>query len=170
MVKRLRARLEQRLVDYLARLGFMHRYRRFVHGPEDRIHDDRGKGGVWVDVMLNTRSGHIYLERDVILGHGCMLLTGRHEYAEGRLKPRKEQVPDSGWDIRIGRGSWIASGAIVIGGVTIGEHSIVAAGAVVTSDVPPHTIVGGNPARPIGSTLQAGSTSTSSSPRRANSA
>src|SRR5690242_12201005 len=169
---KLRARLEERLIDYLAGLGFAHRYRRRVHGPADRIHDDRGKD-VWVDVWLNTRSGHIYLEKDVILGHGCMLLTGRHEYADGKLKPRKQQVPDSGYDIRIGRGAWIASGAIVIGGVTVGAHSIVAAGAVVTRDVPPNTIVGGNPARPIGSTAaedQAGGTSTNSSPRRADSA
>jgi acetyltransferase-like isoleucine patch superfamily enzyme len=147
-----RARLEQWLVDYLAGLGFVHRYRRFVHGPADRIHDDRGKGDRWTDVVLNTRSGHIYLGADVILGHGCMLLTGRHEYADGKLKPRKQQVPDSGWDIRVGEGAWIASGAIIIGGVTVGEHAIVAAGAVVTSDVAANAIVGGNPARVIGST------------------
>ena len=169
---KLRARIEERLVDYLSDLGFAHRYRRKVHGPAERVHDDRGKG-VWVDVMLNTRSGHIYLAKDVILGHDCKLLTGRHEYADGKLKPRKEQVPDSGYDIHIGRGAWIASGAIVLGGVTVGAHSIVAAGAVVTRDVPPNTIVGGNPAKPIGSTAaeaQADGTSTSSSPRRANSA
>ena len=148
---RLRERLEEWLVDYLAGLGFVHRYRRFVHGPADRIHDARGKD-VWVDVVLNTRSGHIYLEKDVILGHGCMLLTGRHEYRDGRLKPRKQQVPEAGFDIRIGEGAWIASGAIVIGGVSVGAHSIVAAGAVVTRDVAPHSIVAGNPARVIGTT------------------
>jgi len=46
---------------------------------------------------------------------------------------------------------WIGFGAIVLSGLTIGEGSIVAAGAVVTRDVPPNTIVGGNPARIIGS-------------------
>jgi hypothetical protein len=147
----MRDRFERWLVDYLAGLGFAHRYRRFVHGPPDRVHDERGKDAS-PDAVLNTRSGHIYLGPDVILGHGCMLLTGRHEYADGRLKPRKDQVPEHGWDIRVGRGAWIASGAIVIGGVTIGEHAIVAAGAVVTRDVPANAIVGGNPARVIGST------------------
>ena len=47
------------------------------------------------------------------------------------------------------RGSWVGSGAIVLPGMTIGECAIVAAGAVVTHDVPPYTIVAGNPARPV---------------------
>lgn len=45
--------------------------------------------------------------------------------------------------------AWIGARAIIIKGVTIGEGAVVAAGAVVTSDVPPYTIVAGNPARVI---------------------
>jgi acetyltransferase-like isoleucine patch superfamily enzyme len=44
---------------------------------------------------------------------------------------------------------WIGAGAIVLPGVTIGKGAVVAAGAVVTSSVPPFTVVGGVPARPI---------------------
>ena len=49
----------------------------------------------------------------------------------------------------IERNVWIAAGATIIGGVTVGENSVVAAGSVVTKDVPPNTLVGGNPARVI---------------------
>jgi hypothetical protein len=45
--------------------------------------------------------------------------------------------------------AWIGFGAIIMKGVTIGHHAVVAAGAVVTKDVPPHSIVGGNPAKLI---------------------
>ena len=44
---------------------------------------------------------------------------------------------------------WIGAGATIIGGVTVGENAVVAAGSVVTGDVPPNTLVGGNPARVI---------------------
>lgn len=49
----------------------------------------------------------------------------------------------------IEKGVRIAAGAIIIGGVTMGTNSVVAAGSVVTRDVPPNTLVGGNPARVI---------------------
>ena len=49
--------------------------------------------------------------------------------------------------IRIGRGVWIAAGATVLQGVTVGDDAVVAAGAVVTKDVPPRTLVAGVPAR-----------------------
>ena len=44
---------------------------------------------------------------------------------------------------------WVATRATILKGITIGAHSVVAAGAVVTKDVPPYTVVGGNPARII---------------------
>ena len=49
----------------------------------------------------------------------------------------------------IERGAWVASGAIILPGVTIGEGAIVAAGAVVGRDVPAMTLVAGNPARAV---------------------
>jgi len=51
--------------------------------------------------------------------------------------------------VRIGNGSWIGARAIILPGVTIGSRVVVAAGSVVTKDVPADTLVGGNPAKPV---------------------
>ncbi|MDM0046152.1 acyltransferase [Variovorax dokdonensis] len=52
--------------------------------------------------------------------------------------------------VRIGRNVWIGHRAIVLAGVSVGDHAVIGAGAVVTKDVPARTMVGGNPARPLG--------------------
>lgn len=52
--------------------------------------------------------------------------------------------------VSIGRDVWVGGGSIVLSGVSIGEGAVVAAGAVVTKDVPAYEIVGGNPARSLG--------------------
>ena len=63
-----------------------------------------------------------------------------------------ERVPEA-WDnrggITVGNDVWIGYEAVILAGVTIGDGAIIAARAVVTQDVPPYTIVGGVPARPI---------------------
>lgn len=56
---------------------------------------------------------------------------------------------DNKGDIVVGNDVWIGYNAVIMSGVTIGDGAIVATGAVVTKDVPPYTIVGGIPAKPI---------------------
>jgi acetyltransferase-like isoleucine patch superfamily enzyme len=58
-------------------------------------------------------------------------------------------VPSYASSIRIKRGAWIGAGAVILPGVTIGEGAIVGAGSVVTTDVPPFSLVGGVPAKVI---------------------
>jgi acetyltransferase-like isoleucine patch superfamily enzyme len=65
-----------------------------------------------------------------------------------KLEPRRE-VAIGARPVRIGRDCWLGFGAAVMKGVTLGEEAIVAAGAVVTSDVRPRTIVAGAPARVV---------------------
>ena len=76
------------------------------------------------------------------IGEDVRLLTGSHDvrspYFNLMTKP-----------ITVQDNVWIATGAIVLPGVTIGEGAVVAAGAVVTKDVPPWTIVAGNPAKVV---------------------
>ena len=74
------------------------------------------------------------------------IISGSHN-----IDPNGERIAGKGFskDITIKNGVWVGAGSIILGGVTIGEKSIIAAGAVVTKDVPAYTIVGGNPAKPI---------------------
>lgn len=88
----------------------------------------------------------ITIEKDVFTGHDVMLLTGAHDYTKFGNERKKST---SGGGIHIKEGVWLASRCIILGGVTIGEHSVVGAGSVVTHDVPPYTLVAGNPAKVI---------------------
>jgi acetyltransferase-like isoleucine patch superfamily enzyme len=66
------------------------------------------------------------------------------------IKPRAE---NPGWKLietTVKKGASIGGGAVILCGITIGEKAMIGAGAVVTKDVPPNTVVVGNPARPIG--------------------
>lgn len=92
-----------------------------------------------VNTLFNTASGDIFIDEDSFFGHNCMVLTGRH-IREGDMQ---KSFPLSGYDIHIGKRCWIASGAIILGGVIIGDDSTIAAGAIVTKDVPPGSIIKG---------------------------
>jgi acetyltransferase-like isoleucine patch superfamily enzyme len=58
--------------------------------------------------------------------------------------------PSTKGDVVIGNDVWIGQGATVMSGVTIGDGAVVGACSLVATDVPPYTVVGGNPARPLG--------------------
>jgi len=88
--------------------------------------------------------GGLDIGDDVMIGPNVSLITLGHP-----IEPSRRRAGVTAKPIVIGRNVWIAAGATVIGGVTVGENSVVAAGSVVTRDVPPNTLVGGNPARVI---------------------
>jgi len=88
--------------------------------------------------------GGLDIADDVLIGPNVSLITSGHP-----LEPSRRRAFTTARPIVIERNVWIAAGATVIGGVTIGENAVVAAGSVVTRDVPPNTLVGGNPARVI---------------------
>lgn len=120
----------------------------YVFPPGAEAGVEVGEGAVLNDALLNVSSGRIRIGRHVLLAHGVSILTGTHDY---RLfgAERKHAIPDHGRDVDIGDGVWIASNATVLGPCRIGEHSVVAAGAVVVEDVPAYTIVAGVPARVV---------------------
>ena len=88
--------------------------------------------------------GGLDIADDVMIGPNVSIITTGHP-----LEPSQRRAATIGKPIVIERNVWIAAGAIIIGGVTVGENAVVAAGSVVTRDVPPNTMVGGNPARVI---------------------
>src|SRR6202050_1433576 len=88
--------------------------------------------------------GGLDIADDVMIGPNVSIITASHP-----LEPSRRRAATIGNPIAIKKNVWIAAGATIIGGVTVGENSVVAAGAVVTRDVPPNTLAGGNPARVI---------------------
>ncbi len=88
--------------------------------------------------------GGLDIADDVMIGPNVSIITAGHA-----LEPSKRRAITIGKPIVIERNVWIAAGATVIGGVRVGENSVVAAGSVVTKSVPPNSLVAGNPARLI---------------------
>ena len=93
--------------------------------------------------LLDGRRFSIITGTDVSIGPEATILTLGHD-------PRSPEFADRGGDVVIGDHVWIGYRAIVLPGVSIGTGAVVGAGSVVTRDVPPFTIVAGNPARVIG--------------------
>jgi len=121
-------------------------HRPLVYGDERRLHVS--PEAVVNDALFNLSSGDITVEADAFFGHGVAVLTGTHDVTV-HGPGRKTAVPKAGRDVVIRRGAWVASRAVVQGPCEIGEHAVVATGAVVTADVPPYTVVAGVPARPV---------------------
>jgi acetyltransferase-like isoleucine patch superfamily enzyme len=91
----------------------------------------------------------VTVEDGVFIGHGVMFINDKHPRAtaaDGSLQT------ESDWQCvptRVKRNASIGSNATILCGITIGENAIIGAGSVVTKDVPPNTIVAGNPARKL---------------------
>ena len=104
-----------------------------------------GKGVVLHDGILVDCAATVTIGDHSFFGHRVMILTGSHPYLNAfgpdRIPAAKPRP------VTIGTGVWVCSGAIICPGVTIGDHAVVGPGAVVMRNVPPYTVVAGNPAR-----------------------
>lgn len=90
--------------------------------------------------LMMSRGG-ITIDDDVMIAANVQLISNNHDLYDRQLLICKP--------VHICRNVWIGAGATILPGVTVGENAVVAAGAIVTKDVEPNTIVGGNPAKLI---------------------
>jgi acetyltransferase-like isoleucine patch superfamily enzyme len=114
------------------------------HDPHLRIGDGTNFGhDLWISCV-----GSIEIGDEVLAGHNILITDTFHEFFDPDVsivrQPMAEPEP-----VRIGSGAHLGPNVAVLAGVTIGERAFIAAGAVVTSDVPDNAVAVGNPARVI---------------------
>lgn len=154
-----------RLIDIIVGYIPSHRIRNFIYkyiflldlgektviyyGAEIRAHYNVhiGKGSIIGDkVVLDGRRGGIYIGNNVNFSSFVHLWTGQHDYKD----PYFRSMPGRRGPIKIGNRAWIGPNVTILHSVEIGEGAVIAAGAVVTKDIPPFTLAGGIPAKVIG--------------------
>ena len=97
--------------------------------------------------LHNTLIGPVEIGSNTILAQGIVVSALNHSYEDCTRSIESQQVSTS--RIKIEDDVWIGANATITAGVTIGRHSIVAAGAVVTKDIPPYSLAAGVPAKVI---------------------
>jgi acetyltransferase-like isoleucine patch superfamily enzyme len=120
---------------------------------------DETKIGAFVEVQKNATIGKrckisshtficegVTIEDNVFIGHGVTFINDMYPRAttDGKLQTEADWKVDRTF---VKKGASVGSGATILANTTIGENAIVGAGSVVTKDVPPNTIVAGNPAK-----------------------
>ena len=97
--------------------------------------------------LHNTIIGPVSIGNHVNLAQGITVTALNHNFSDPDKRIDEQGVSTS--PVTIGDDIWIGANAVILPGVSIGDHSVVAAGAVVTKDVPPHSLVAGVPAKII---------------------
>ena len=131
-------------------------YRKFFLGDYSVVESYSCINNAVGDVMIgshtrvglhNTVIGPVTIGDHVNLAQGITITALNHNFADKSQRIDQQGISTNA--ITIGNDIWIGANAVVLPGVTIGDHSVVAAGAVVTKDVPPHSLVAGVPAKII---------------------
>jgi len=97
--------------------------------------------------LHNTIIGPVDIGSHVNLAQGITVSALNHNFSDTKKRIDEQGVSTN--QVTIEDDVWVGANAVILPGVTIGEHCVVAAGAVVTKDVPPHSLVAGVPAKVI---------------------
>ena len=131
-------------------------FNKFNLGPKSTIESfstiNNGVGDVVIGEntligMGNTIIGPITVGNNVIFAQNIVASALNHQYTDIDIPIVNQKILTN--PITIEDDCWIAANAVITAGITIGKHSVVAGGAVVTKSVPPFSVVAGNPARVI---------------------
>lgn len=102
-------------------------------------------------LLMATSESHIYIKDKVLIGPKVSIIAGDHStHIKGKLMfdyKVEDKLSIDDQPVIIENDVWIGVGAIILKGITINRGSIIAAGALITKDVPPYSIVGGVPAK-----------------------
>jgi acetyltransferase-like isoleucine patch superfamily enzyme len=114
---------------------------------------DRGRITIGANCFLNlgvmiAAQDHVTIGDWVMIGNGCFIGDAAHRFDDPET-PMALQGFTSKGPVAIGANCWLGVNCVVTSGVTIGERSVIGAGSVVTSDIPPGSIAAGAPARVI---------------------
>lgn len=144
VARRVRGGLARRMLDRCGQDVNVERGAWFGSGRGVELGD---RSAIGLDCLL---IGPVTIGSDVMMGPRCTILASRHDTsAVDRPMAAQGFLPDL--RVTIEDDVWIGANTTILPGRVIGRGSIVGAGSVVTKDVPPWTVVGGNPARPIAS-------------------
>ena len=97
--------------------------------------------------LHNTIIGPVEIGNNVNLAQGITVTALNHNFSDTNKRIDEQGVSTN--PVTIEDDVWVGANAVILPGVTIGEHCVVAAGAIVTKDVPPHSLVAGVPAKVI---------------------
>lgn len=97
--------------------------------------------------LHNTIIGPVTIGSHVNLAQGITVTALNHNFDDTERRIDEQGV--SVTQVTIGDDCWIGANAVILPGVTVGSHSVIAAGAIVTKDVPPHSLAAGVPAKVI---------------------
>ncbi len=131
-------------------------FNRFELGDKSTIEDfctvNNGVGDVLIGSnslvgMSNVIIGPVTIGNNVIMAQNIVASGLNHEYRDVTMPIHEQKIITA--PIVIEDDCWIAANSVITAGVTIGKHSVVAGGAVVTKSIPPYSVAAGNPAKVI---------------------